>query len=310
MNPKQSRQPTHATQPELDIFQQLFNDGQFGQKGAIRDEFKSVTHIPAVRIRLNPDHYRNSLMVPSSTLTPCDFYEKVVKNWLDQHPLLAKAEARDLGDAIDVILWLDSPIAISGKRQRYAWAGLIKVVQSILPINPQHPSMNATTRATGSVIGSTGHKVSLIRQGEPLTKNELSGLYVRMAVRPFDMVMRVVTSQDRLDPCPLCKANGSSLVARRDHGFCDGGCGEVTLAQLYDLIFNSPEGPEGTRKLHTNSETNAMNPSMMGAQLAARFEKARQRVREYWPTSAKPPRREGTRDSRLKATLEGGSSSN
>lgn len=292
-------QSTHVPQSGSDLVQQLFNGGQVGPKSEMECDFSQVNQILGVRLRLYPASYRPSPLIPEVPANATELYEAVAKNWLDRHPLLNRAEVRDLGDAMDVILWLESPINIAGNRQRHAFAGLTKVIQSILPINPRHLSINATTGAIGSVDSSTGHKVSRIRQGAPLTKDELVGAYVGMAARPFKTVMHVTTGQDRVDPCPLCNTDGSSLEAWGDHGFCDGGCGEVILEQLYDLFFieTKPNSPR------TTSETKSKNQSK-GALLAARFEKGRRRVREYWPTPANRPRPKGFRDIRANATLE------
>ena len=283
MTSQQSLQPTPQNRTEPDLVQRLFNDGQVGPISEMECDIKKVNRILGVCLRVCPASYRQSPLTPEVPVSANEFYEKFAKNWLDRDRALSKAEVRDRGHGLDVLLSLEAPITITDKRERNAWASLIRVAQSILPVDPKQPLINDTCRMVGSVISDTGFEVTEIRRGTPITKHELVGLYIRMASRPFDTVLQVITDQKRLEPCPICKAEGSSLVADHECGFCDGRCGEVSLGQLYDLVIMS--------------ETNERSQSK-GTLLAARFQKARRCVRNYWPTSAKPPRHERTRNIR------------
>lgn len=231
------KQSAQRSQSKPDRFLRLFNERKIYGKGNVNCDIDAVNQIHGVRIRLNPDKLGGDL-IHTVPIAAREFYNVVVKNWLSQHAVLKKAEVRDLGDGLDVILWLDEPIELSSDRDRNAWADLVQVVQSILPISPKHPSINATTRAVRSINSHTGTEVTRLAKGEPVTRDAIVGLYHEMIDKPFAMVMQVMTGKTQLEPCPVCKVEGSSLVADGGHGSCDGECGQVSLGQLYDLVFH------------------------------------------------------------------------
>jgi hypothetical protein len=49
--------------------------------------------------------------------------------------------------------------------------------------------------------------------------------------------MLVLLGAERIRPCPVCRAEGTTLSAADLVGFCYGSCGKVKLAQLYNLFL-------------------------------------------------------------------------
>jgi hypothetical protein len=170
--------------------------------------------------------------------SPTRFYTEVVRQWLLRHPVLTKAEVRCSGTGLHVILWLDKPIEFTSSAQRERWALIVKVIQKILPSDPDAPGITAMTRPIGSINGKkNGQKVTQVVKGELVTEEEVMGLFQEMHTAPVRMVSRILFGQDNIKPCPICQKDGTSLAALDRSAKCYGSCGTVKLSQILDRFY-------------------------------------------------------------------------
>jgi len=156
---------------------------------------------------------------------------------LQRHPVLAKAEVRNSGRGLHVILRFGDPVEFNTDGERDRWSGIVQVVQGALPIDPDAPGITATTRAVGSINGKNMATVAVLAKGEPVTEDEVLGLYREMTKAPFRTVMKILTGDEAMQPCPFCGKADTKLSALSLVGRCYGSCGTVKLDKLYDLVL-------------------------------------------------------------------------
>jgi hypothetical protein len=226
-----------TAEPTRDLRQPLFNEGETGELKSVQVSMDRLTKLRGIMYDLDPGLYREGPLLPVVGKTPDEFYEKVGKGWLSNHPVLAKAEVRVSGTGLHAILWLDEPVAFSGAGDRRRWAGIVKVVQAALPIDPDQPGILATTRAIGSINAKNGAEVRRICPGERITQAEILSLYEEMVSAPFRTVLQILAGQESVSPCPLCGVEDTKLNADKYRGYCYGSCGKVGVEELYDAVL-------------------------------------------------------------------------
>jgi len=228
---------TQLKKRKVNFYKQLTGNETIGVRPAVSAEWGSIDLLHGVVLSLYlPDYRERSILGRLSHDVP-EFYKEVIKPCLCRDATLKKAEVRNNGEGLDVILRFDNPVKLQTGDDRDGWKALSQVIQSSLPVKLGRSSRAPLVRALGTINGSTSQVVTRLAAGERVSQNEVLGLYADMCDRPFRTVMNIITGKSHLKPCPICKAKGSSLVAEDDHGFCDGKCGEVSLGRFYDLIF-------------------------------------------------------------------------
>ncbi len=147
-----------------------------------------------------------------------------------------------------MLITLAEPVTLATDADRRCWDGIARVVQAALPIDPDQPGLTALTRPAGIVNSKARRPVSVLRPGSPVPVAAVLDLYAAMSRAPFRTVLGILFGPDRVAPCPVCRAEGSSLAALDVVGRCYGSCGTVRLARLYD-VFLAPRAPsaEGGR---------------------------------------------------------------
>lgn len=100
-----------------DMWEQLFDDGHMGRLRSVRRPESDVFQLRGFLFVLYPE----LLMSPSPFgLIPSDldaFYRDIIAPILGRHPLLAKAEVRNCGDELHVILWFDEDLPLACEDQ-------------------------------------------------------------------------------------------------------------------------------------------------------------------------------------------------
>lgn len=225
-----------STQGELR--EQLFNGGAIGPITHIQLPADQITTIRGIMLDIDPDLIRPSQLIPSVPTSPPEFYEQVVEPWLSRHPTLAKAEVRDTGRGVHVILRPGPPIEICTSRDRTLWQSTIEIIQSALPSDPRAPGITATTRAIGSTNAKAGRPVSLLRPSTPCSVEELWQLRDELVASPFRFLFSVLAGAQQISPCPICRTAGSRLDALDYAGKCYVKCGTVTLTQLISEVMH------------------------------------------------------------------------
>ena len=234
-----SKTKTKNKQPTIDAYIQLFNSQEIGDSLDVQTTW-NIRRLRGIAWTIAPADYRTGGLLDFDSDDPATFYDDVSKHWLSRHPVLSKAEVRDNGRGLDVVLRLDKPIYFSGSSDSSGWSAVVQVVLAALPVPRCHPFLAPMVRALGSLNSSTRRKVVRLQRGERVTKREIRAIYQEMSDHPFRTVMKIITGSTRIKPCPVCCAKGSSLVALDEVGKCKK-CGDITLTQLYNLTFKPPQ---------------------------------------------------------------------
>jgi hypothetical protein len=200
-----------------------------------------ITSLRGILIDVDPDRFHKSVLPFVVTTDPIGLYETIVRPMLARHPVLGKAEVRVSGRGLHILLWLDPPVEFLSHAERQRWAAVVKVIQCLLPSDPDCPGITALTRPIGSINAKNKVTVKQLQKGKPVTAEEITALFDEARSRPFRTVARILLGTDRLSPCPVCKGDGTRMDALDHAGKCYGGCGKVKLRQLYDLYLK-PRG--------------------------------------------------------------------
>lgn len=222
----------------------LFNSGEIGPIEHIQVSTERITQLRGILFDIDPKLLLSGPLTAAVPDDPQELYAAVVSPLLDRHPVLQKAEVRNSGTGLHVILQFDKPVEFNTGGERDRWNGIIKVIQAMLPSDPDAPAITAVTRPIDSVNSKNGARVRPIKSADPVTADEVVGLFEKMSQSPFSTVLKVLTGTDKVSPCPVCREHGTHLKAMDFCGQCYGSCGKVQLGQLYDLVL-SPRSVSG-----------------------------------------------------------------
>lgn len=166
-------------------------------------------------------------------------YRQHVGEWLGRDPVLAKAEVRDTGGGLHVILRLDQPIICSAGDAR-AWDDIARGLRNTLPGDPSLNGIIALTRPAGATNSKYDppREVEVLRPGAPVTRAEIIDLARRVTEQPARLWMRLFFGGERTSPCPLCGGKETSLGAA-GHWQCQCyACGRVDAASLVYRFYS------------------------------------------------------------------------
>ena len=225
-----------ATIDQIDLREQLFNTQAIGPIQQVQLPAEAITSLHGILFDIDPGSFREEVAPPDVRSSPVQFYERVVRPWLDRHPALADAEVRVSGRGLHVIPGLDAPVAFTTDGDRRRWAGVVRAIQAALPTDPHAPGITAVTRPVGSINGKTKTPVHRQVAGKPGPAGRILDLFDQLQHRPFRTVAGILFGPDRVRPCPVCRKEGSGLVALDRAGKCYG-CGTVPLARLYEVFL-------------------------------------------------------------------------
>ena len=138
------------TAAQVDLREQLFNEGQIGLVEHIQVSRERITKIRGIMYDIDPSLFRDTGLIKSVPTDPREFHQVILSAWLSRNTLLKHAEVRVSGTGLHVLLWFDEPVVLSGDADRDRWDGIIKVIQSALPVDPNQPSVTCLTRAINS----------------------------------------------------------------------------------------------------------------------------------------------------------------
>jgi hypothetical protein len=232
---------------EIDKRESLFNGGAVGTVQNVMVQEHELTLVRGILLEIDGECLNFGGLLGPPCVDGKDLYERHVRGWLDNHPVLRKCEVRFSGRWVHCILWFAKPVEIKSDRQREHWKAIIRAVQRSLPTDPEAPSLLALTRPIGSVNSKTGRHVEILREGEPVTQTEVLQFAEDLTYRAMSTVAQILFGTTSVSPCPLCSEVDSTLnctasqyrttnpkVARR--GTCYH-CGRVTLESLLGLVL-------------------------------------------------------------------------
>lgn len=234
--------PKNQPSEKIDWRKQLFNDRESGPVEAVQLPAEMITRLWGILLDIDTRLFRKDMLTSKVRENPRLFHKKVVRRWLSRHAALSDAEVLLSGQGLHVIIWFTEAIEFATDTERQRWAGIVKVIQSVLPSDPDMPGITALSRPRGSVNSKNGVKVVRLQAGRPVSKEVVLELFEQLRQRPFHTVMTILFGAERMQPCPVCEEEDSTLSALDMVGNCYGSCGKVSLAQLYD-VFLRPRPP-------------------------------------------------------------------
>jgi len=240
--------PGADRQYDSDERESLVNDRRRGTKYEITPKVDEVTAIHGFMNDLDCKMLDPAVVGEDSVESAAALYEQHVRHWLDRDTVLTKAEVRDTGGGLHVILWLDEPIVVAAGEARQ-WDDIARGIRNALPGDPNLNGVIALTRPVGAVNTKYDppREVRLLRSGEPVTCAEIRDLAQRVATQPARLWMRLFFGGERVTPCPLC-GKESLGVAGYWQVRCYG-CGRVNAASLVYRFF-SPAFLDSQKEAH------------------------------------------------------------
>ena len=226
----------------VDEREQLVNDGEIGPIKQVSLPLDMITSLRGVVLDVDPRHFRRE--VAPIRKDPVKFYNRTLRKMLARHPILSKAEVRVSGRGLHVILWLSEPVEFHSEPERQRWAAMVKVIQRLLPTDPDCPGITALTRSLGSVNSKRkGAVVRQLHEGEPVPAEDVVTLFNEARTRPFRMIAQLLFGREQITPCPVCNKPGSRLNVLDHTGDGYGHCGKVHVGDLFD-VFLKPRATE------------------------------------------------------------------
>jgi hypothetical protein len=225
-------------QGEDDERESLVNDRRRGPANQITPKVQEVASIHAFMIDLDCGILDPTIVGQECVDSPARLYSDHVQHWLDRDPVLRKAEVRDSGHGLHVLLWLDEPIICTG-REAVDWHEVAKGIRNVLPGDPSLNGIIALTRPIGALNTKREPKtVQMLRAGESITQAEILDLNRRVTHQSSRLWMTLFFGGERVSPCPLC-GKGSLGVAGYWQCRCYQ-CGRVDAASII-YRFYSPK---------------------------------------------------------------------
>ena len=217
----------------------LVNDRRQGTKCEITPKVDEVAAIHGFMNDLDCKMLDPTVIGQKCVESADSLYEHHVRYWLDRDSVLAKAEVRDTGGGLHVILWLGEPIVVSAG-EASQWNAVARGLRNALPGDPNLNGIIALTRPLGAMNTKYDppREVRLLRTGQPVTRAEILDLNQRLTTQPARLWMRLFFGRERVDPCPLC---GKESLGVAGYWQCRCyGCGRINAASLI-YRFYSPE---------------------------------------------------------------------
>lgn len=226
----------HSDQ-RVDEREQLTNGGEIGPINGVSIPMDMITSLRGILLDFDPKRIRHERLSDAARQDPLVFFEEFVRPILARHPVYAGAEARASGLGVHGIIRFAKPIEFRNEGDRQRWAGIVRVIQRLVPTDPDCPGLTALTRPIGSTNSKSGRTVTQISLGEPVSPEAILSLIERVRKEPFRTVAEILFGPGGQSPCPLCQRPDSRLGVQAQSGKCYGTCGNVRLGQLFDVFF-------------------------------------------------------------------------
>jgi hypothetical protein len=213
---KASRKLTELASAETscrqDVREALFNARTKGLAHEVSVKRDEVAAIHGFMIDIDLKMLDPKVIGRESAKSRRKFYEEHVSTWLDRDPTLSKAEVRDTGGGLHVLLWLDEPL-ICGVGQQEMWDKVARGIRQALPGDPNVNGINAMTRPVGETNGKFDppRLVKQLREGRPVSKDDVLAFASRLTTDPAHFWMNLFFGSEKASPCPLCQGQDTSL---------------------------------------------------------------------------------------------------
>jgi hypothetical protein len=229
-------------EPRVDLSEReaTFNGRERGPAHAIAKPVDGIAAIDVFMIDLDLKLLDPKVIGDEAAGSADAFYRQYVSDWLDRDPVLKKAEVRDTGGGLHVLLQLDEPVIVAPGQQR-AWDGVARGLHGVLPGDPNLSGIIAMTRPVGALNTKYDppRQVRLLREGQPVTQREVLDLVERMTRAPARVWMNVLHGGERATPCPLCRGEATSLGVAGNWQVQCYECGRKDAASLVYRFYTS-----------------------------------------------------------------------
>lgn len=217
----------------------LVNDRRHGPANQITPKVEEVASIHAFMIDIDCGILDPAVFSLGCVESPAELYEKHVRFWLDRDPVLRKAQVRDSGHGLHILLWLDEPIVCCGD-DVHDWDAIACGIRNVMPGDPNLNGLIALTRPVGATNSKHDppRQVCLLRPGDLVSLADVLDLNRRITEQPARLWMRVFFGGERAEPCPFC-GKGSLGVAGGWQVRCYE-CGRMDAASIVYRCY-SPE---------------------------------------------------------------------
>lgn len=248
--PSASRGPKPEAPGLNDEREATYNSRKRGPATAIATPVDQIAAINGFMIDLDLKILAPEVIGDEAAGSAEAFYKQHVAAWLDHDPVLKKAEVRDTGGGLHVLLQLDEPVIVAPGQQR-AWDGVARGIHGVLPGDPNLSGIIAMTRPVGALNTKYAppREVRLLREGQPVTQREILDLVERTANAPARVWMNVLHGGERASPCPLCRGEGTSLGVAGNWQVQCYDCGRKDAAALI-YRFYTPEFLTERKEVH------------------------------------------------------------
>ena len=220
------------------VREQLYNTGAIGTSEQISITTAQIVSLRAAFLDIDLKHIKKSQLTPAVPRSPKELYDNHVSHWLTNHPVLAKAEVRNSGNGLHVLLMLNKPIEFKNEYERDYWECRIRLIQRALPSDPGSPGIEAKTRPVGEINKKNGATVTRLQEGKPVTQQELEELAAQVCAAPFRTLVANLFGAERVDPCPVCQQSGTYLIALDERGSCYGNKHKVGYEELLNSLMS------------------------------------------------------------------------
>lgn len=228
---------------------QLTNDQQRGPIHDVSLPEAAIASLHGILLDVDLARLRSEIASSKTRANTKRFWKRVVRKWLRRHPVFAKARVVSSGRGLHVIIRLAPAVVFETEADRQKWAAVVKIVQKLLPTDPDCPGITALTRPVGSVNGKNDETVQVLHDGEAVHPDEVLALCAQAASRPFATVVGLLYGGTQISPCPVCLGEGGRLGVLDHVGMCYGGCGKVNLGQIFNR-FLKPQAARGQEGGH------------------------------------------------------------
>jgi hypothetical protein len=230
-------EPDPADRPAgVDLREQLVNGRECGEIERVSVPKELITALHGVLLDFDPKWFRSDRLPASALDSPDQFHTLFVGPMLARHPVYARAEVRASGTGLHGILLIEPAVVLSTSADQDRWAANVRIVQTVLPTDPDCVGITALTRPVGSVNGKNGAVVRVLRAGTPVTPDDVMELVAEIVAAPFRVTAEMLVGPV-VSPCPVCRKEGTKFGILDYTGRCYGGCGKVTHEKLFDAFL-------------------------------------------------------------------------
>lgn len=230
---------TSITEPRgvSDERESLVNDCRRGPANQITPRTEEVASIHAFMNDLDCKILDPAVVGEECVESAALLYDRHIRHWLDRDAVLSKAEVRDTGGGLHIILWLDQAIIVSAG-EAAMWNDVARGICNTLPGDPNLNGLIALTRPVGAINTKYDppKTVDVLRAGTPVSRADILDLARRATEHPARLWVRLFFGGERAEPCPLC--GGASLGVAGSWQCRCYECGRVDAAVLVYRFYS------------------------------------------------------------------------